>query len=153
MAGAVAPNYGLGASELAKGALGTHLKGFEAWLRQPVNLERSAAHGALAPSSADGTIRHISGCLGFISSKDGMDVLSVQQLGLLALLHGPSLMSFIAYLLRERGVALTTCVKSVHSLIKARHQLPSASPVGVVGKKPWCPCAGCQLRLLRAAGP
>ena len=139
--------YSLAASDMAKGALGAHLAALEAWLVQPVNLDRPAAQGAQACRNAANVRGHLGRFLGFAAARVGLE--GVQQLGLFSLLDGPAIMGYIAFLLRERGVALSTCVQSALALTKARR--PPARPPHnkpTVARLP----AGCRLRAGRAAG-
>ena len=92
---------------------------------QPVNLDRPAAQGAQAGRSASNVQGHIGRFLGFLAARE--ELADIKALGLFSLLDGPMIMAFIAYQLRERGVALATCVQSTLALTKAR-QPPAPAP-------------------------
>ena len=144
-AGAAQP-YGLAATDLAARALGAHLEAFEAWLVEPVNLERPTAQGAQAGRSAANVKGHLARFLGFSAAR--ADLEGIQRLGLFSLLDGPQIMAHMAFLLRERGVALSTCVQSALALAKARGRVPSRSPAGLnapsrrVSTSCWATCWG-----------
>ena len=129
--------YSLAASDMAKGALGAHLAALEAWLVQPVNLDRPAAQGAQACRSAANVRGHLGRFLGFAAARVGLE--GVQQLGLFSLLDGPAIMGYIAFLLRERGVALSTCVQSALALTKARRRSPRPAPHATSRQSLACP--------------
>ena len=105
--------------------MGTHLEAFQEFLVQPVNLDRPAAQGAQAGRSASNVQGHIGRFLGFLAARE--ELADIKALGLFSLLDGPMIMAFIAYQLRERGVALATCVQSTLALTKAR-QPPAPAP-------------------------
>jgi len=111
-------HYGLTAEQLEQGALGAHVAAFESWMTEPVNLDRPAAQASQAQRSASNVKGHVSRFLGFVAARTEMH--TVQQKGLFVLLDGEMVMANTAFLLRERGVALSTCVQSALALAKVR---------------------------------
>ena len=114
----------MSAEALQSGVLALQLSSFEAWLSSPLNLDREGV-GAQAGRSVSNIRGHVARFLGFAASQ--VDPEQVGQLGLLTLLDGELLMEFVAYLLRERAVQLSSCVQAAHALVKARAAQPCRS--------------------------
>ena len=134
-AGTILRQYALPSEELAQGALAAHFKDMQAWLTLPIHLDRTdvALQGAVSFQNIKSQLARFLGW----ASRAGEGA-TIKDLGLLALLKGPVLMRFVAYLLSARGLKPVTVAQargaapvSAHGATH-RHPLPAAGHVCAV---------------------
>jgi len=105
--------FALSEELFAAGACGEHIRLLEAWLTSPVQLDRSGVTLQAAGSwkNIKATVRRF---LGFAAARDE----DAASAGLLNVLDGPKVISFVAWMLHSRDCSLPSCVQSMLALEK-----------------------------------